>query len=80
VRCGTRCEPVESEAVAAEPSIREQSFFQALPGAFGYPFRKDGAILLIAGAVLLIRYGHVRYPYSEDATRHGSALPNFGKE
>lgn len=25
-----------------------------------------GAILLIALAVLLIRYGHVRYPYSED--------------
>ena len=38
------------------------------------------AILLIAGAVLLIRYGHVRYPYSEDTTRKGSSLPNFGKE
>ena len=38
------------------------------------------AILLIAGAVLLIRYGHVRYPYTEDATRRDSSLPNFGKE
>jgi len=38
------------------------------------------SILLIAGAVLLIRYGHVRFPYKEDATRHGSSLPNFGKE
>lgn len=38
------------------------------------------SILLIAGAVLLIRYGHVRYPYTEDASRQHSSLPNFGKE
>ena len=38
------------------------------------------SILLIAGAVLLIRYGHVRYPYTEDTGRHSSSLPNFGKE
>jgi len=38
------------------------------------------AILLIAGAVLLIRFGHVRYPYHEDETRSSSNLPNFGKE
>ena len=38
------------------------------------------AILMIAGAVLLIRYGHVRYPYHEDETRSSSHLPNFGKE
>ncbi len=40
----------------------------------------SAAILLIAGAVLLIRYGHVRYPYTEDTARHGSHLPNYGKE
>ena len=40
----------------------------------------SAAILLIAGAVLLIRYGHVRYPYKEDTARHGSHLPNYGKE
>ncbi|MGD2140648.1 MAG: phosphate-starvation-inducible PsiE family protein [Burkholderiales bacterium] len=40
----------------------------------------SGAILLIAAAVLLIRYGHVRFPYKEDETRGGSSLPNFGKE
>jgi protein PsiE len=40
----------------------------------------SAAILLIAGAVLLIRYGHVRYPYSEDTARHGSHLPSYGKE
>ena len=39
-----------------------------------------GAILMIAGAVLLIRYGHVRYPYHEDDRRSSSHLPNFGKE
>ena len=39
-----------------------------------------GAILMIAAAVLLIRYGHVRFPYREDETRSGSHLPNFGKE
>lgn len=38
------------------------------------------AILMISGAVLLIRYGHVRYPYHEDETRSTSHLPNFGKE
>jgi len=38
------------------------------------------AILMIAGAVLLIRYGHVRYPYHEDDRRSSSHLPNFGKE
>jgi protein PsiE len=38
------------------------------------------SILLIAGAVLLIRYGHVRFPYSEDENRQSSHLPNFGKE
>jgi len=38
------------------------------------------SILLIAGAVLLIRYGHVRFPYSEDENRQTSHLPNFGKE
>jgi protein PsiE len=40
----------------------------------------SAAILLIAGAVLLIRYGHVRFPYKEDTARHGSHLPNYGKE
>ncbi len=38
------------------------------------------SILLIAAAVLVIRYGHVRFPYSEDENRQSSHLPNFGKE
>ena len=39
-----------------------------------------GSILLLAAAVLLIRYGHVRFPYKEDETRQTTNLPNFGKE
>jgi protein PsiE len=40
-----------------------------------------GAILLIAVAVLVIRYGHVRYPYVDDDTR--PLVPragDFGRE
>lgn len=40
----------------------------------------SGSILLLAGAVLVIRYGHVRFPYEEDDKRLASHLPNFGKE
>lgn len=40
----------------------------------------SASILLLASAVLLIRYGHVRYPYSEDATRLGGHMPQYGKE
>jgi protein PsiE len=32
----------------------------------------SGSVLLIALAVLVIRYGHVRFPYAEDAVRPGS--------
>ena len=38
------------------------------------------AILLISVAVLVIRYGHVRFPYSEDDNAQPANLPNFGKE
>ena len=40
----------------------------------------SGSVLLIALAVLLIRYGHVRFPYAEDATRSSAARPQYGKE
>jgi len=32
----------------------------------------SGSVLLIALAVLVIRYGHVRFPYAEDTVRQGS--------
>jgi protein PsiE len=41
----------------------------------------SGSILLISVAVLVIRYGHVRFPYSEDAVRAGSSeQPGLRKE
>jgi protein PsiE len=40
----------------------------------------SGSVLLIALAVLLIRYGHVRFPYTEDAGRKSGMQPQFGKE
>ena len=39
-------------------------------------FAVTGSILMLALAVLLIRYGHLRFPYpgddSDDKTRHGN--------
>ena len=40
----------------------------------------SGSVLLIALAVLVIRYGHVRYPYAEDAGRSGGDQPGYGKQ
>ncbi|MDK9726094.1 MAG: phosphate-starvation-inducible PsiE family protein [Sterolibacteriaceae bacterium MAG5] len=34
-----------------------------------------GAIFLLTAAVLLIRYGHVRYPYREDARANSAERP-----
>ena len=40
----------------------------------------SGSVLLIAVAVLVIRYGHVRFPYAEDATRLADGKPQYGRE
>jgi protein PsiE len=40
----------------------------------------SGSILLLSAAVLLIRYGHVRYPYAEDAKLRDGTPPQYGKE
>jgi protein PsiE len=41
----------------------------------------SGSVLLIAIAVLIIRYGHVRFPYVEDAARlEPASRPRYGKE
>ena len=41
----------------------------------------SGSVLLIAIAVLIIRYGHVRFPYAEDAARlDDGAKPQYGRE
>lgn len=40
----------------------------------------SGSVLLISLAVLLIRYGHVRYPYDEDVGRSGGKEPGYAKQ
>ena len=40
----------------------------------------SGSVLLISLAVLLIRYGHVRYPYAEDGGRSGGNQPDYRKQ
>jgi pSer/pThr/pTyr-binding forkhead associated (FHA) protein len=41
--------------VAAKPAVRRpQGFFAALPGAFAFPFRRNGLILLASGAVFFV--------------------------
>ena len=41
----------------------------------------SGSVLLIALAVLVIRYGHVRFPYAEDAVRPGAGVdPGTSRE
>ena len=40
----------------------------------------SGSVLLISLAVLLIRYGHVRYPYAEDGGRAGGDQPGYRKQ
>ena len=40
----------------------------------------SGSVLLIALAVLVIRYGHVRFPYAEDSGRSVDLPPQPGNE
>jgi protein PsiE len=41
----------------------------------------SGSVLMISLAVLVIRFGHVRFPYAEDAVRPASSeQPGLGKE
>lgn len=49
--CGVQCSPVglEVHVNAALPG----SFFSLLPGAFGYPFKHGGALILFCGTIFL---------------------------
>lgn len=47
--CGTECTPVQ---VHAQPVV-EKGFFSRLPGAFLYPFRGAGVLMVVAGMVIL---------------------------
>lgn len=46
--CGDECKSLREPAPQTK---RAQTFFQMLPGAFLYPFKRDGLILLISGTV-----------------------------
>ncbi len=47
--CGAECAPVR---VQAQPVV-EKGFFSRLPGAFLYPFRGAGVLMVVAGMVIL---------------------------
>jgi FHA domain len=48
--CGVECTPVQVQLRIAEPV----GFFKRLPGAFAYPLRGSGVILLVVGTFLLV--------------------------
>lgn len=49
--CGGECDPL---ALPAAPAPEEKDFFAQLPGAFRYPLKGNGVILLVGGAVFLL--------------------------
>ena len=49
--CGVECSPLERAPVSSTP---DQSFFSQARGAFGYPLKGDGVILLICGGILFL--------------------------
>jgi hypothetical protein len=53
--CGTECRPVQ---VRLEP-VPEKGFFERVPGAFVYPVRGAGVLIVIVGIVLvgMLRWG-----------------------
>ncbi len=65
--CGVQCSPVgfEVHATAAIPG----SFFSLLPGAFSYPFKHGGTLILVCGTVFLGLVDYLR-----GASRVGGAL------
>ncbi len=54
--CGSECGPLEIKVETAE----YKSFFQLLPGAFVYPFKKEGLILLICATVFFVIVGFLK--------------------
>ena len=46
---------------AARPAVRpRQSFYAAIPGAFAFPFRRNGLVLLLGGTVFFVIINFVR--------------------
>jgi len=67
--CGGLCVNAEAHRMAMQK--QQATFFSLLPGAFRYPFRKNGPILLICGTIvftlaelaelILVRFGRVGF-------------------
>ena len=55
--CGVECSPLKPAPVAA---ATKETFFGQVRGAFGYPLKGDGLILLICGVVFFVVLGFVR--------------------
>lgn len=55
-QCGSVCAP---PAGAAARAAGPRTFYQMLPGAFGYPLRQSGLLMLIVGAIFfsLLKFG-----------------------
>jgi hypothetical protein len=51
--CGGRCNPTSARLPVQNLVIHADTFFHRLPEAFGYPFKKNGLIMLVGGAVFL---------------------------
>ena len=56
--CGAECEPV---ATADVPEDEESSFFALAKGAFQYPLKGDGVVLLATGTILLLLVDGAKY-------------------
>jgi len=55
-KCGSPCQPLALPPRARAEAVHP-SFARLLPGAFVYPFRGSGVILLVAGAVFFLVLG-----------------------
>ena len=45
----------QAAIAAIHPTLREEpSFYRSLPGAFAYPFKKSGIIILVIGAIIFV--------------------------
>lgn len=59
--CGSECSPVQAQFQQAV----DKGYFERIPGAFGYPFRGVGVLVVIVGIVLfaLLKWGQACLMY-----------------
>lgn len=55
--CGHPCEPLGARRLGPAAGSGDQSFLRRVPDAFKYPFKRDGVILLVGGALFLTFMG-----------------------